>query len=87
MLGVWLPHLLCTYCKYLTLFNYQRMYIFVIEKDKLDWYSCQICYPFEIKLLLLLLLLLLLEILGEAVRIIRKLIITETVTGTTCVCS
>ena len=34
------------------------MYIFVIEKDKLDWYSCQMCYPLEIKLLLLLLLLL-----------------------------
>ena len=40
----------------------------------LDWHSCQICYPLEI-MLLLLLLLLLLEILGEAVRIIRIIII------------
>ena len=27
----------------------------------LDWHSCQICYPLEIKILLLLLLLLLIE--------------------------
>ena len=26
------------------------MYIFVIEDHMLDWHSCQICYPLEIKL-------------------------------------
>ena len=34
---------------------------FVIEDHMLDWHSCQICYPLEIKILLLLLLLLLLD--------------------------
>ena len=31
---------------------------FIIEDHMLDWHTCQICYPLEIKLLLLLLLLL-----------------------------
>ena len=30
----------------------KRMYIFVSEDHMLDWHSCQICYPLEIKLLL-----------------------------------
>ena len=44
----------------------------------LDWHSCQICYPLEIKILLLLLLLLR-EILGEEVynSIIIKIIINR----------
>ena len=33
------------------------MSTFVIEDNMLDWHSCQICFPLEIKLLLLLLLL------------------------------
>ena len=32
----------------------KRMYVFVSEDHLLDWHSCQICYPLEIKLLLLL---------------------------------
>ena len=35
------------------------MQVFVFEDHMLDWHSCEICYPLEIKLLLLLLLLLL----------------------------
>ena len=31
------------------------MYVFVFEDHMLDWHSCQMCYPLEIKLLLLLL--------------------------------
>ena len=31
----------------------KRMYVFVSEDHMLDWHSCQICYPLEIKLLLL----------------------------------
>ena len=27
------------------------MYVFVSEDHMLDWHSCQICYPLEIKLL------------------------------------
>ena len=30
----------------------KRMYAFVSENHMLDWHSCQICYPLEIKLLL-----------------------------------
>ena len=30
------------------------MHVFVSEDHMLDWHSCQICYPLEIKLLLLL---------------------------------
>ena len=33
----------------------KRMYVFVFEDHMLDWHSCQICYPLEIKLLILLL--------------------------------
>ena len=29
------------------------MHVFVFEDHMLDWHSCQICYPLEIKLLLL----------------------------------
>ena len=29
------------------------MYVFVSEDPMLDWHSCQMCYPLEIKLLLL----------------------------------
>ena len=36
------------------------MYVFVSDDHMLDWHSCQICDPLEIKLLLLLLLSLLL---------------------------
>ena len=31
----------------------KRMYVFVFEDHMLDWHSCQICYPLELKLLLL----------------------------------
>ena len=30
----------------------KRMYVFVSEEHMLDWHSCQLCYPLEIKLLL-----------------------------------
>ena len=33
----------------------KRIYVFVSEGHMLQWHSCQICYPLEIKLLLLLL--------------------------------
>ena len=29
----------------------KRMRVFVFEDHMLDWHSCQICYPLEIKLL------------------------------------
>ena len=32
----------------------KRMHVFVFEDHMLDWHSCQICYPLEIKLLFLL---------------------------------
>ena len=31
--------------------NIKRMHVFVIENHMLDWHSCQICNPLEIKLL------------------------------------
>ena len=41
----------------LCMFNCQLISTFVIEDHMLDWHSCQICYPLEIKILLLSLLL------------------------------
>ena len=32
----------------------RRMYVFVSEDHMLNWHSCKICYPLEIKVLLLL---------------------------------
>ena len=55
------PYLLCavhTVNNFDSFVITKRMYGFVSEDLMLDWHSCQICYPLEIKLLLLLLLLL-----------------------------
>ena len=35
----------------LCMFNCQCHFYFVIEDHTLDWHSCQICYPLEIKIL------------------------------------
>ena len=41
-----------THCKNIQkIIKYMYMYVFVSEDHMLDWHSCQICYPLEIKLL------------------------------------
>ena len=44
------------FCIYLNNFHcfviIKRMYVFVFEDHMLDWHSCQMCYPLEIKVLL-----------------------------------
>ena len=49
MLNVGRPHLRCTQINKL----HFRRHNLVIEDHILDWHSCQICYPLEIKVLLL----------------------------------